>query len=339
MIEPLQSPKLFPSSPTAVLPKESAVESAPVHSTENPTPAPFLCDIPRHAHWQPERERIARAIFDAGLSMSRLTAFAGCGEGVWILRDKENPARFKLVPDHCHDRFCKPCAAARSRIVARNVADLLEDQPARHITFTLKHRKATLAEQIDRLYAAYRRLRQRQLWKDRVDGAAAMLEVTWNDDNHTWHPHLHVIAVGGFIPLGDLRAAWLGVTGDSHIVDIKLVRNAKATASYVAKYATKSIDSDLTNYPGPLKEAILALKGRRAIVTSGSWAKARLTKPPTDKQWSCLCHANELFTARHVPDELVDILADWLRDVRNGTAEPLAVLPIPLPPTTKGPSP
>ena len=160
-----------------------------------------------------------------------------------------------------------------------------------------------------------------------------------NDDNHTWHPHLHVIAVGGFIPLGDLRAAWLGVTGDSHIVDIKLVRNAKATASYVAKYATKSIDSDLTNYPGPLKEAILALKGRRAIVTSGSWAKARLTKPPPISNGPASVTQDELFTARHVPDELVDILADWLRDVRNGTAEPLAVLPIPLPPTTKGPSP
>jgi len=274
----------------------------------------------------------------AGLSLTRCVTFAGCGDGMWILRNKANPAQFKLAPDYCHDRFCRPCAASRSATVARNIRELIGDHHARHITLTLKHRPQPLKEQLDRLYAAYRRLRQRRLWKERVTGAAAMLEITWNADTNRWHPHLHVVAIGDFLPLSDLRAAWLAVTGDSHIVDIKLIKDPRTTAAYVAKYATKAIDSELTTHPLPLTEAIRALTGRRAIVSSGSWAHARLTTPPKNDEWTCVCHANELHFCDRIPPSLVPVLATWLQQVRDNLAEPLAILDLPqLPPQQEKP--
>lgn len=94
-----------------------------------------------------------------------------------------------------------------------------------------------------------------------------------------WHVHAHIIADAKYLPQHELSREWLAVTGDSPIVDIRLIKNAEAAASYVAKYGSKAFDSGLLNSPRRLADVILALKGSRLCTTFGEWRGKKLTSP------------------------------------------------------------
>lgn len=77
----------------------------------------------------------------------------------------------------------------------------------RFATFTVKN-GPVLKERVRFLLESWGRLRQQALWRDRVDGAIAILEVTWSADTG-FHPHLHVVFGGRFIPHDDRQAHWV----------------------------------------------------------------------------------------------------------------------------------
>lgn len=316
---------LPPSTPTTLDPPETSVDPSGIDLVWDRTKhAPRLLHCQRHEHWPKRRERVYRALLAADVSHSRAEAFRTCGTSWWVLRQKTDQNNYMLCPDHCHDRFCEPCQNARSRAIRSGLKGQLTASAYRFLTLTIRHSDQPLKEQLGKLYASFRRLRATRLWKSVVDGGIAFLELTRNVDHGQWHPHLHCILSGKWIPAAELAAAWKRATGDSHVIDVRLVRDKMQVVTYVAKYATKAY-THRDHYPQEcLIEAIKALRGRRTVVTFGSQAPLKTAAPRAVGDWVCVCHANELGITDRIDDELATRLRAWIRLVDERRALPSA---------------
>lgn len=250
------------------------------------------CDTPascwRHSGWKADRDRVYRALQRTGQPPGRIAEFEACGDRVYVLQSRTDDTKFQLAGSGCHDRFCLPCAQTRSRTIAARTTAKIQGSEARFITLTLRTGSEPLTDSLDRLYTAFAALRRTHLWRSRVSGGVAFLEVKWFPETERWHPHLHVLTQGLFIPHGDLKAEWLRVTRDSSVVDIRLARNLNKVAEYVTKYASKPFNSSFLHDDDRLDEAVQALKGRRLATTFGTWRGYRLTTPLQDREWQVL---------------------------------------------------
>lgn len=283
-----------PDPPTSVHPLESTVD-APHALAVGPDDCYAYCF--RHASWEPTRRRVYDALTllapSPVVTRERLQRFIGCGRRAWVMQHKDDPKRFKFVTDTCHDRFCVPCGRHRATIISENLARLLDNSRYRFLTLTLRSSDAPLANQLDRLIKGFRRLRQRCFWKERVTGGAAFFEVNWNPDTQRWHPHLHVLLAGDFVPQPMLKAAWLDITGDSKIVDIREIKRRADVIWYCCKYSTKPLHHSVVHQPQELRIAINALCDRKLINPFGTWSKWALLKPPSDDEWHVYAHLDD----------------------------------------------
>lgn len=172
------------------------------------------------------------------------------------------------------------------------------------ITLTLRHTNDPLKDQVSRLKNAFRRLRQRVLWR-KVKWGAAVIEIKRNPNSGEWHPHLHILVDAKFIPQEQLSSAWLAVTGDSSIVDIRAVKDRRAAVNEIAKYASKPCSFQ------NLRDSLLAgatlyeaIDGRRLLIIFGDWPK----------------HMDRSKMEDSLPDDWVPVqpLADCLREAKAG---------------------
>jgi hypothetical protein len=82
-------------------------------------------------------------------------------------------------------------------------------------------------------------------------------------------PHIHAIVYGPYIPQKVLIDAWLALTGDSYIVDIRQIRSVCDALEYVFKYVSKP--------PSNLKNAddvavyVAITRGFRRLHSYGIW--------------------------------------------------------------------
>jgi hypothetical protein len=181
-----------------------------------------------------------------------------------------------LCVPRCRCRMCPLCQRQRSVDLAKRLGELVGamDSP-RMFTLTLKSSTAPLREQLTRLAAAFRRLRQQDRWEALIDGGVLVIEVTRHRGTGLYHPHLHLIATGRFFPQPQLKAMWLKATGDSDIVWISAVADRRASARYLAKYVAKS--ADLYDWPvDAIADFALQTRGLRMCGTYGSLRKEPL---------------------------------------------------------------
>jgi len=123
-----------------------------------------------------------------------------------------------------------------------------------------------------------------------VNGGVAFLELTRGAAGTHWHPHLHIIWEGKYLPQEQVSKRWKELTGDSWIVDLRPIGDVERAASYVAKYASKSIPKSIWDNQENLIEVIQVLEGRRTFNTFGSWRKIPLCKiPPIQDGWERVC--------------------------------------------------
>jgi hypothetical protein len=233
----------------------------------------------RHGCWHRRRQQI-RAIFETGIAgRSRRARWDSCGSQAMLHWHKSG--QWVLCQAFlCHDRFCYPCSRARSSKVAQNLSRKLQQSGSRFATLTLRSDNTPLSKQIDRLYKSFRTLRADEWWDKNVTGGCAFLEVTWTKATKQWHPHLHPIVCGTYIPQNVLSRKWLAITGNSPIVHIQYIPNSEVVARYVSKYAAKCLDDSIFDDPGALSEAIVSQSGRRHCLTFGDW-----------RGWKLLDHA------------------------------------------------
>jgi hypothetical protein len=313
-------------------------DEIPDHPPRAVLPAPVqLPECPsssfRHSGWTDVRRRVYAALRVSGAAESRLRRFAECGNAAWVEagyerdhvagRGLEAPiVKHRIKCNTCRDRFCVPCAGARARIVARTLVAQLAGEPARFITLTRKHTDAPLRDQIDGLYTSYKRLRKTVLWQRGVYAAAAILELTRNPDTHTWHPHLHVLAKGKYVPHADLKAEWNRITADSFIVHISLIRDPAKTAAYIAKYVTKPMVQTYSTDQPAVIEAIQAMHHRRTVLLTGDWQKLTWEKQTDDLLWSYVGTLDSLLhRALAGEPDAVAILTSLRKDERWKTQE------------------
>lgn len=221
----------------------------------------------------------------AELPAARIARYDECGIHAWVLRDAADPTHLRVAGSYCHDRWCVACANERSRRIASAITAHLADRRARFITLTLRHSDDPLADQLDRLLKSFARLRTRAFWRSCVTGGVACVELKWIQGSREWHPHIHCIVEGNFIPRRELSKTWHSITGDSFITDVRSARSTADVADYVAKYASKPFTRSLAADSEALLEAIQSLHHRRLVILFGSWSNVDLDGPDDDTEW------------------------------------------------------
>jgi hypothetical protein len=127
---------------------------------------------------------------------------------------------------------------------------------------------------IRHILKSFQKLRNRQLWKSKVDGGAYVIEITGRPGN--WHAHLHIVIVSDWIDWESLVKAWRKCSG-SQGVFINDIPQSEALR-YLTKYLTKPDIPDQV-----CAEIARSLKGIRMFAPIGSWfaLNKTYTKPKT----------------------------------------------------------
>lgn len=203
------------------------------------------------------------------------------------------------------------------------------------VTLTMKNVDDLSFDAVRKLRRAFGKLRQRKLWKERVLGGAASIEVT--NIGNGWHPHLHAILDCEWLAwktpkpkqsdsrdrklklcqkaAQELERVWskcLNQTNSS----IKVKRtNGADVVQEVLKYSVKG--TDLVESPEPVAPIIRCLEATRLVTTFGSLFGKRLLKAESDERppLMCKCGASGMF----LPQEVIDRIAklEGPKDVRH----------------------
>lgn len=142
-----------------------------------------------------------------------------------------------------------------------------------------------LPETIDHLMESFRRLYKTSEWSAAIKGAHRTLEVTYNEKENTFHPHLHIICAvnpsyftsAAYISQDRLRWLWQrslqsGYSPIVHIAKITGVDQDRKDLHEVTKYVTK--DADWSSLPDEVATSVLtclhgALHGRKLYAQYG----------------------------------------------------------------------
>ena len=279
----------------------------------------------RHETWERDRDAVKRALETEGETNKRYWRFRGCGSQAIVFQAPDDPTRYKIGCKRCHDRFCLPCSQDRARLIAANLRAQLPYEPTRFLTLTLCHTDDPLRDQIERLYKSFYKLRQKPFWSDRVVGGLAFLEVKLGKCGRRWHPHLHVLLRGKYLPQRWISDTWFAITSDSHIVDIRMASDPEHIYKYLAKYVTKGWSRSVYRDHAKLCECINAMKGRRLLVAFGTFSVLQLLKPPDKETWNQLGTLLEVITLAGRGDEWAIVACEALRC--PGYVPPLETIP------------
>lgn len=257
----------------------------------------------RHFNWSAKRTRVHQALVDSGATQNSLESFKNCGADCQV-EWSEKQQRYRVCACYCHNRHCEPCMKAKSALITNNLRTIMktsERKQHRFITLTLKHSDAPLRTQIKKLYASYKQLRSRPEWKTSQKGGAATLEIKWTEKTQKWHPHLHIISQGEYLSTYWLSQAWHDITGDSHIVDIRIISADKDVAYYVGKYVTKGTNNEVWNDRKVAAEWVRSVKGVRMCATFGSWRGYKLLARAKEEkgEWKSVCSLASLVRRGH----------------------------------------
>jgi len=202
---------------------------------------------------------------------SRLSVLLNCRKYAWFARSNET-GLVHVCSNSCRQRWCPICSGGRSSYIVNSITPWIERlRFPRFLTLTLKHSNAPLKQQIDQIYKHFRNLRKDKQFKKYVKGGIWFFQVKLSDHGDQWHPHVHCLITGKYMPHDWIKRKWLRITQSSSIVDIRAVKNKTEVAKYVARYCARP--AQLSKYPISIREEIYrALHGRRLC---GVWGKAK----------------------------------------------------------------
>lgn len=210
-----------------------------------------------------------------GKFSSRLQA---CRKFAWFVQSSVTN-KLRVQSSRCKLRWCPICRDVSRMIVTKAVDEWLVVQKfPKMITLTLKHNDDDLSVQINHLYKSFQKLRTRAYFQRLITGGVWFFQLKFNKDSQQWHPHIHCLVAGKYLPHARLKSLWLKITGDSNVVDIRPVKDLQGCSNEVARYATSPADITAVDLTRAL-EIYYATKHRRIC---GSWGSARsLVLKPT----------------------------------------------------------
>lgn len=218
----------------------------------------------------------------SGVLLKLHDRIAACGQGAKIMQDNAT-GRLVYTVLPCNSRLCPTCCHRRARTTKETVraAVAAMDSP-RLLTLTLASSDNPLSAELERLRVCFREMRRSKAWRAHVAGGVAIIEVTYNKKTGLWHPHMHCVIDAKYWPQEQISRLWHRVTGDSQVVDIRLVRSKDQAAGYVAKYVSKLPDQEQTPAEKRCEWAV-AMHGLRLVQTFGSLHGRKLRPEKTPR--------------------------------------------------------
>lgn len=204
----------------------------------------------------------------------------------FLLFLKSNSGHYKLRRANlCGNRFCPICSWVEAKRNAFKILELImyvreiEKKELVFMTLTVPNCKGEdLTVTIDKLNKSFKRLMETKRFKNICLGYIRKLEVTYNEEANTYHPHFHIIMAVNksyftsrdYLKILDLLELWRKATKDNSItqVDLKKVRMGSIKeVMEIATYTTKMKDL----YKNEEVFIILygALRGRQIITYNG----------------------------------------------------------------------
>jgi len=237
-----------------------------------------------------------------------------CGSSAMFMRDKET-GMVKVSSSACHLRFCPMCARKRASEVSDRIYEWLKEQEnPRFITLTLRHSHRRLDEQISDLLDSWRRLYKSDEWNRWVRAGVWVLQITYNRKRCEWHPHLHILTVGKFYPIENLRRDWKRASRGSYIVDIEGIGQPEQAAKYVGRYVGRACK--LTEIPkSRWIELYWGIKGRRLFgefgTGKGEERLLRRTKRSELSEWEPIGFFSDVVKSAPFDQNAFEILSAW----------------------------
>ena len=237
------------------------------------------------------------------ITESRMKNLEECGNNLLFSVNDKNEKKIKSAY-FCRLRTCPMCNWRKSLKMFGHtnkiVNKILEQNSSTRflfVTFTVKNCPAEkLEETINLMNKGFKDLtnKNRKIscsakLKNNMLGYIRAMEITYNQEKDTYHPHIHCIFAvkaqyftKGYIKKSDWQYIWgeCCVTEYEPIVKVQTIKNSTSKAvAEVAKYPVKM--DEIANYQDE-KKAIKALivftkilKGRRLITFGGVFAEAR----------------------------------------------------------------
>lgn len=257
--------------------------------------------------------------FDQTEGRNREETLLMCRTRAWFVRNRET-GNLRVASNSCRLRWCPLCARARQGYIWHQVSEWFEtaDHP-KFLTVTIKHSQESLTNQINKIYQAFRQMRKDKFFKMYCTGGIWFFQICWNPKRHEWHPHIHAIVTGQYMDYKELRRIWLRLTGDSQVLDIRVVRDPKVVGDDVARYAARPVQ--LSNLPTKQGiEAMMSLYGRRM---AGSWGTGRAIsfrpkKIPDPENWEYMGNWSTIHELAAYDDRAKAILKAYYSDVPLG---------------------
>ena len=204
----------------------------------------------------------AREIDETVLSDSRLRSLSQCADTVLFMEDAEGNRKLKNA-NFCRVRVCPMCNWRRSLKLFAQVSAItdaiLVEKKARFIFLTLTVRNVEgheLRDTIDNMNRAWtyitsknRTFAPAKMLKKSLLGYMKAEEITYNEQENTFHPHIHAILevkpryfVDGYLSKKAWTELWKLALGVDYtpILDVRTIKHSTAKAvAEVAKYPVK----------------------------------------------------------------------------------------------------
>lgn len=213
----------------------------------------------------------------------------------------------------CNRKWCPSCAPKRAneRAAKMRLAFRLMKWPL-HLTLTVpnEERGTIRPTALKELMGAFRKLRTRKLWKEKVRGGVVSCEVT--DTGNGLHPHLHALVDCRWLAMGvpephwsddvetirtkcrcaaeELTKAWADCCGDDRVRSVKIRRVNIGAVEEVLKYALKS--EDALNCEGRIGPILRALDSIRTVATFGAMHGLKIPDDP-ERKLVCECGSKQ----------------------------------------------
>lgn len=223
----------------------------------------------------------------------KMKRFSDCGKFLTL-----DPITGEILQaNFCKMRICPVCNYIKSSINFYKIRDCVQYIKSKYnsefifMTLTIKNCSGEeLSKTIDHILQSFNRLRNRKTWKKSVQGLIRGLEITYNKENNTFHPHIHMLVAvpedyfssenEKYITIEKLRNWWSESAKLDYFVqvDIRKVEKSDNAIAEVAKYSIKMAEilnakSDETQIQAT--ETIFnCTYGRRLIGTSGIFKEA-----------------------------------------------------------------
>lgn len=193
--------------------------------------------------WSDRKSRnleVAERMKQAGFA-KRAAAMEGCGDLLQFNKCPECGKTELSSANFCRDRLCPTCAwrlslrrYAEMCCVMGEISEQIKPQGAAFLTLTVKNcYPDALRETLQNMAKAWNRMLARRTIKPLFTGWARSVEVTYNPQSATFHPHFHVVLIlsdlGAHLGEGVLRRtlsdAWWDAVKTNYrpVTDYKLI--------------------------------------------------------------------------------------------------------------------